>query len=103
MSPSASYPPAGPPPPPPPQSSPKSPKEGGDAKIGALGPLASALRRVVSPILLESFTLTFLAEWGDRSQIATIGAQRRRGRKNWRPPPPMRLPALVPAVCLWQV
>ena len=25
-------------------------------------------------VLLEAFTLTFLAEWGDRSQIATIGA-----------------------------
>jgi putative Ca2+/H+ antiporter (TMEM165/GDT1 family) len=24
-------------------------------------------------VLLEAFTLTFLAEWGDRSQIATIG------------------------------
>lgn len=27
---------------------------------------------IVSAIFLESFTLTFLAEWGDRSQIATI-------------------------------
>ncbi|KAL8157194.1 hypothetical protein AgCh_002051 [Apium graveolens] len=25
-----------------------------------------------TPIFLESFILTFLAEWGDRSQIATI-------------------------------
>lgn len=25
-----------------------------------------------SPILLQAFTLTFLAEWGDRSQITTV-------------------------------
>jgi len=34
---------------------------------------SAALRRIFSPIFLEAFTLTFLAEWGDRSQIATIG------------------------------
>ncbi|PNY03252.1 gdt1-like protein 3-like, partial [Trifolium pratense] len=28
--------------------------------------------RFCTPIFLESFVLTFLAEWGDRSQIATI-------------------------------
>lgn len=62
-----------------PQGSPKSPKEGGsDIKLGRLHPLLSALRRFVSPVLLEAFTLTFLAEWGDRSQIATIG--------KWPPP-----------------
>ncbi|XP_077250270.1 GDT1-like protein 4 [Tasmannia lanceolata] len=36
----------------------------------------STVRRIFSrfctPIFLESFILTFLAEWGDRSQIATI-------------------------------
>ncbi|VDP85428.1 unnamed protein product [Echinostoma caproni] len=30
------------------------------------------IRRMFSPILAEAFILTFLAEWGDRSQITTI-------------------------------
>lgn len=38
-----------------------------------LGKAARALACLVSPIFLNAFTLTFLAEWGDRSQIATIG------------------------------
>jgi putative Ca2+/H+ antiporter (TMEM165/GDT1 family) len=29
-------------------------------------------RRFVSPAFIQCFTMTFLAEWGDRSQIATI-------------------------------
>lgn len=29
-------------------------------------------RRFFSPVFIQCFTLTFLAEWGDRSQIATI-------------------------------
>ena len=28
---------------------------------------------LLSPVLVETFIITFLAEWGDRSQIATIG------------------------------
>ena len=32
----------------------------------------AVLRRFVSPIFLEAFILTFLAEWGDRSQITTV-------------------------------
>ena len=43
------------------------------SQVGRLHPLLSAMRGWVSPVLIESFTLTFLAEWGDRSQIATIG------------------------------
>lgn len=35
-------------------------------------PLLRKIRSVLSPIFLEAFILTFLAEWGDRSQIATI-------------------------------
>lgn len=26
----------------------------------------------ISPIFVQAFTLTFLAEWGDRSQLTTI-------------------------------
>eukprot|EP00192_Tetraselmis_astigmatica_P021356 CAMPEP_0117681202 /NCGR_PEP_ID=MMETSP0804-20121206/18828_1 /TAXON_ID=1074897 /ORGANISM="Tetraselmis astigmatica, Strain CCMP880" /LENGTH=291 /DNA_ID=CAMNT_0005490887 /DNA_START=66 /DNA_END=941 /DNA_ORIENTATION=+ len=46
-----------------------------EEKLGKTGS-SSAVRRMLSrfltPIFLESFILTFLAEWGDRSQIATI-------------------------------
>ncbi|XP_078159184.1 GDT1-like protein 3 [Carex rostrata] len=35
-------------------------------------PLRRFFSRFCTPIFLESFILTFLAEWGDRSQIATI-------------------------------
>ncbi|UJR09293.1 hypothetical protein I4U23_013536 [Adineta vaga] len=34
--------------------------------------LTIILRRYVSPILIQAFIMTFLAEWGDRSQITTI-------------------------------
>ena len=29
-------------------------------------------RKIMMNIMIQAFTLTFLAEWGDRSQIATI-------------------------------
>ncbi|KAG1674924.1 hypothetical protein FOA52_014717 [Chlamydomonas sp. UWO 241] len=35
--------------------------------------LSRVLGMLFSQIFLKAFTLTFLAEWGDRSQIATIG------------------------------
>lgn len=34
--------------------------------------LRRALQAMLSPVFVEVFLLTFLAEWGDRSQIATI-------------------------------
>lgn len=40
---------------------------------GLVGGLMGLVRSLFSPVFLEAFTLTFLAEWGDRSQIATIG------------------------------
>lgn len=53
---------------------------GGDQVVSCLDPwqrrllaFFSALRLDrVAPIAVQTFTLTFLAEWGDRSQIATI-------------------------------
>ena len=35
--------------------------------------ITSATGGLLSPVFLETFVITFLAEWGDRSQIATIG------------------------------
>jgi Ca2+/H+ antiporter, TMEM165/GDT1 family len=32
----------------------------------------SGIGRILSPVLVEAFIMTFLGEWGDRSQITTI-------------------------------
>lgn len=39
---------------------------------GILSFLSSIPRRLFSKVFLQAFTLTFLAEWGDRSQMATV-------------------------------
>ncbi|MEW5298605.1 MAG: hypothetical protein WDW38_000667 [Sanguina aurantia] len=36
-------------------------------------PMSSLLNMLFSQIFIKAFALTFVAEWGDRSQIATIG------------------------------
>jgi len=49
---------------------------GGDLESGSTSSDTAAwlsvLRTMLSPIFLQAFTMTFLAEWGDRSQITTI-------------------------------
>ena len=49
----------------------------GDGKAKQQRKADSDIRRiaqnVLSPVFVEAFMLTFIAEWGDRSQIATIG------------------------------
>lgn len=42
-------------------------------KSKTVSALQQFLSLIFSQIFLKAFTLTFLAEWGDRSQIATIG------------------------------
>jgi len=44
-----------------------------EKKKGKKGKKGKTLGSILSPVLVETFVITFLAEWGDRSQIATIG------------------------------
>ncbi|KAI8816981.1 uncharacterized protein EV422DRAFT_267793 [Fimicolochytrium jonesii] len=37
-----------------------------------LGAMETAVKKVAHPVWIKAFVLTFLAEWGDRSQIATV-------------------------------
>lgn len=56
-----------------PSSSPdRSPSPPRSAVAGALGGLNNLLSLLLSPAWVQTFVMTFLGEWGDRSQIATI-------------------------------
>jgi putative Ca2+/H+ antiporter (TMEM165/GDT1 family) len=46
--------------------------EDGQPQPTRLDGVTNLLGLVFSPVFLQTFTLTFLGEWGDRSQIATI-------------------------------
>lgn len=43
-----------------------------DPETGAPRKKTRGMIFAISRILLQAFTLTFLAEWGDRSQLTTI-------------------------------
>lgn len=43
-----------------------------DVEAGPGTALPQKKWHLISPIFLQAFTLTFLAEWGDRSQLTTI-------------------------------
>jgi len=45
---------------------------GGGGTQRSIGKIRRAFAKLLTPIFLEAFVLTFLAEWGDRSQITTI-------------------------------
>jgi putative Ca2+/H+ antiporter (TMEM165/GDT1 family) len=56
-----------------PSSSPdRSPSTPRSTVKGALGGLNNLLSLLLSPAWVQTFVMTFLGEWGDRSQIATI-------------------------------
>ncbi|XP_077573907.1 putative divalent cation/proton antiporter TMEM165 [Stigmatopora nigra] len=43
-----------------------------EAGTGSSSPTSSRWHSFISPIFIQALTLTFLAEWGDRSQLTTI-------------------------------
>jgi putative Ca2+/H+ antiporter (TMEM165/GDT1 family) len=48
------------------------PKKADDEESQQVAESKNNIKRGFSEVAIQSFTLTFLAEWGDRSQIATI-------------------------------
>ncbi|KAK1500861.1 hypothetical protein CTAM01_06313 [Colletotrichum tamarilloi] len=53
-------------------SPPRSPSPGSGGIRGSLNGLNNLLGLLLSPAWVQTFVMTFLGEWGDRSQIATI-------------------------------
>ncbi|KAF2133398.1 UPF0016-domain-containing protein [Dothidotthia symphoricarpi CBS 119687] len=50
----------------------RSPSPNGSSFSGILGGLNNLLSLLLSPAWVQTFVMTFLGEWGDRSQIATV-------------------------------
>jgi putative Ca2+/H+ antiporter (TMEM165/GDT1 family) len=55
-----------------PSSPAKAAGKGRGAALGALAGLENLCSLLLSPVWVQTFVMTFLGEWGDRSQIATI-------------------------------
>lgn len=50
----------------------RSPSPNGGSFAGAMGGLNNLFSLLLSPAWVQTFVMTFLGEWGDRSQIATV-------------------------------
>jgi len=46
-------------------------RSAGDVESGPVR-ASDKIRKCISPVFIQAFTMTFLAEWGDRSQLTTI-------------------------------